>query len=528
MGTKALIGARTIGGLLAVILVAGACSHADTAAVKVRTGTSAPADTTTSATAAPDTTAVPVATTAGAAPARSPRSAVRRAGPGAPSAAALGQPGAAALSKLDTGLTRIRVTFDSQADWAQLGLDGTEILASQIIETTGGARVTSLGPQISIAHPGRAVIDFVLKIAPDANPAMSMCKNYKGPATITLTRLTDAAATVGSLANDGANPTAENGCENPAHGSLSRASLIGPVRWPARTDGRPLVLANYYPWYGPDNAGADYGDNPTGPVDTINPDVVSAAMNLAATHGIDGWIVEYEATPAFDSRIDTVFALADARKNFFSALTVDLDILNTRNNGINDQTLDSAFNAVASRANHASQLRVNGQPVVFVYRADKVDPGRWRSALDRLRSRTGIALFVVADDPRLGSQGRYLYSTNNLGDLPSLLRWAADTVLNLRAGPGLTGNAGPLWVAPVSPGYDDRRLGRRNPQFVDRAAGQRYTDSWHGGVASLPDWVVITSWNEYYEQTHVMPGTTTGTRALEQTATFAAEFHATG
>jgi hypothetical protein len=208
-------------------------------------------------------------------------------------------------------------------------------------------------------------------------------------------------------------------------------------------------------------------------------------------------------------------------------MTLDLAILSQRAYGLSDRGLDAAFAAAATRAGHKSQLRKDGQPVVFVYAADRVDTGRWQAALERQRA-AGFTPFVIADDLRLGSPGRFVYSTNSSPDVPALLRWATGTLFNLRVRPGLNGQSGPLWVAPVSPGYDDRRLGRSQPQYIDRQGGQRYSDSWSAGVSTLPDWLVVTSWNEYHEQTHVMAATISGSRALEQTARLAAEFHATG
>jgi hypothetical protein len=80
----------------------------------------------------------------------------------------------------------------------------------------------------------------------------------------------------------------------------------------------------------------------------------------------------------------------------------------------------------------------------------------------------------------------------------------------------------------VTPGYDDRLLGRITSLFIDRRAGARFDESWQASMSTLPEWVLVTSWNEYYEQTHVMPGTTTGTLALDQVATWSGAFHRTG
>jgi hypothetical protein len=75
----------------------------------------------------------------------------------------------------------------------------------------------------------------------------------------------------------------------------------------------------------------------------------------------------------------------------------------------------------------------------------------------------------------------------------------------------------PLTVATVSPGYDDRKTrGLSNP-VVYRDGGKRYDQTWDAALAGSPDWVVVTSWNEWYEDTSIEPGTATGAQALAQT-----------
>ncbi|MBA2280608.1 MAG: hypothetical protein H0W25_05135 [Acidimicrobiia bacterium] len=428
-----------------------------------------------------------------------------------------------------TGLTRARITIDSQAAWVTLDLRGMTILTSRVFQTFGNARMTSLGGQdIDINGDGRAVFDVVLSVAPGAATGISMCKNYLGPATVTVARLTDGEAGIATFTNSGSNTTPIGGCENPGSFDIDRSALVGPVRWPARHDPRPLVLANYYPWFESTRLGTNFGDQPVGPADTSNPAQVAEAIALAANSGIDGFIVEFERSPDNEPRIDEAYNAADRQDGFDMAMMLDFDIIGSRSGWITPQILDSMLAVVAQRASHSSQLRVGRDPVVFLYGTARLDPAQWSNALDRLFGATGMRLFVVSDSHRVPSPGIYEYSSSFANTELLLQQWSSGTLLERHARPGLVGATTPLWVAPVSPGYDDTRLDRPNPYLVDRAGGLRYDQSWEAAVGTLPDWIMITSWNEYYEQTHVMPGHTTGMLALEQTAEWAAQFHATG
>lgn len=433
--------------------------------------------------------------------------------------------------RTDTGLTRVRLAVDSAAAWMALDIVGAEIRTSRVVSTSGNARFVNLsGNKVGVNGDGRAVAELVLAVPHGADTALTMCKNYLGPVTVTVDRLTDGDARVATFLNSGTDKTVYDGCENPARHEVDRSALIGPVRWPARADPRPLVLANYYPWFDDAALEQDFGDQPVGPANTSDPDQVAAQVQLAAAHGIDGFIVEYDGTPVHQPGVDEVFRAANAtRGRFVGALMLDFDILAHRNGGtVTAGVLDAALAAVAHHAANPSQLRVGDHPVVFLYGAGRVDPAWWSGALERLRASTGVVPFVIDQDGRLGAAGRYNYSTNTVLDAAGLARWSRDKLLQHRLEPGLAGRTGPLWVAPVSPGYDDRRLGRPQPVYVDRDGGRRYAQTWEAALGTLPDWVVVTTWNEYYEQTHVFPGTATGTMALTQTASWASRFHSDG
>ena len=241
-------------------------------------------------------------------------------------------PGGGALTLKDTGLTRVRVTLTTQADWVTVDLLGVNMDLSSVRSVSSGMNVTGLGGTHIAAHGrGTAVIDFVLSIPPGANTSLKMCKNYLGPASVTVSRTTYGQTTVGSINNTStSSDVPPGGCEGYMTGVMTRSNLIGPARWPARRDARPLVLANYYPWYDQNTLTQNFGDNPVAPADTSDPAVVAQAMALAATNGIDGFVVEYEATPAFNTYIDHVWNAADARGGFQLATMLDFAILQNR------------------------------------------------------------------------------------------------------------------------------------------------------------------------------------------------------
>jgi len=92
----------------------------------------------------------------------------------------------------------------------------------------------------------------------------------------------------------------------------------------------------------------------------------------------------------------------------------------------------------------------------------------------------------------------------------------------------------PKWVATagrriscatVIPGYDDTKLNRPGPRpTTDRHAGETYRVLWQEAIAAQPDWILITSWNEWHEGSEIEPSNENGDRELNATGQFAGRF----
>jgi hypothetical protein len=59
---------------------------------------------------------------------------------------------------------------------------------------------------------------------------------------------------------------------------------------------------------------------------------------------------------------------------------------------------------------------------------------------------------------------------------------------------------------------------------TDRWGGETYRVLWEEAVAAQPDYVLITSWNEWHEGSEIEPSVEYGSLLLDETREFAKEF----
>jgi hypothetical protein len=74
------------------------------------------------------------------------------------------------------------------------------------------------------------------------------------------------------------------------------------------------------------------------------------------------------------------------------------------------------------------------------------------------------------------------------------------------------------------PGYDDTRTSRADRFARARNNGEYYRATWNAALATRPDLVIITSFNEWVEGSMIEPSVTYGNLYLDLTREYAAQF----
>lgn len=302
--------------------------------------------------------------------------------------------------------------------------------------------------------------------------------------------------------------------------TYSKPALVGhrPARLP-RVDPRRLVLAFYYPWY---STYRNWGiaQRPADPRSTLTRTGVNAMTRQAKANGVDGFIVSWAGAPADGKGFN--LALTAARKQHQKISGYLETVAATRGHLLDGERRELTWlvQLLQYRHSHAFLKTQTGIPVVFVYTMNKLSSFQWQDLLRRLHKTYHLRVALVGDD----TDPAYLpfeYGLHEYGATaaPSGLRnYSLSTSMLAKGHAALyPGSAKKLFAMPVSPGYDDQKLHGAEHPVIPRAGGRRYLQSWKAALAGQPDWILVTSWNEWFEDTAIEPGAKTGARALELT-----------
>ncbi len=305
------------------------------------------------------------------------------------------------------------------------------------------------------------------------------------------------------------------------------------------------VLAFYYPWYGNANVPGGSGrwahwsgvdetnrtiDSSThypqlGPYDSHDRKLIAQHCKWAKQAGIDGWIVSWWGHGAFSDQ--AMSRILDACAEAGLEVTVYYETVPGKKNA--DSAAGDLLRMLERYAKHRAWLRVGRRPVVFIYgRAiGEIGLPAWRDVVAELAQRYRPQPLLIGD--RIGRRAAEvfdgLHTYNTAGalrgkSLDEVKQWAQETY------PGwvqIAKKAKRISTITVIPGYDDTKI--RTPGLrVERFGGHSYRAQWEAAIAAGPDWILITSWNEWHEGSEIEPSVELGDRYLGLTAEFARKF----
>ena len=301
---------------------------------------------------------------------------------------------------------------------------------------------------------------------------------------------------------------------------------------------QPLVLALYYPWY--DEGTWESGmtaDQPLVPYASWHRETIERHVGWAKDARLDvlvsAWFGPRDNNPT-ENNLKTLLDVAQPTDLKVAILveTDSGDFFPSRG-----ALVDGLKHALANHATHSAYVRVDGRPVIVVWRPAAVF-GTNGARVNQRGAAAVAAWRAILDEVDPGRQALWIAEGEDAsvldvfdGLFPYSIAWAGDPAGQLnsyggrvRAYNGANG-AAKRWIATAMPGYDDRSIPGRSSTFVvDRAGGAYYERTFQGAIASRPDWVMVTSFNEWLEGHQIEPSTSYGTRFLELTRSLGDSF----
>ncbi|MGH2785367.1 MAG: hypothetical protein ACRDJ1_08895 [Actinomycetota bacterium] len=435
-------------------------------------------------------------------------------------------------------IARLEVTISSTSSWASVSITPGRVAAWRLsAPVPADVTLTSFaqGWVLTSKVPGswRTVkLRAAFEETTGSPIRVTVQKGYNGKSVVDVRNTSQSSFQAAYVFNQ--LPIASTGTKGSAPYSLyvtrTRAQFFGSVG-PALTHADPqkLVLAAFYPWFHASSYGAwQHSDRPLDPRSTLEYQGVLSMTAQARSAGVDGFIVSWAGEEYSGWRFDMALSAAEATGGYVVPY-IEMMETPTLSTGKADPavTIDWIADAL-TRSSSPAFLHSGGVPVVFVFGMPRLTAWGWNNVLTELNAR-GTPVRLVGDATLNSNYGAVQWGMHqyhpNFMSPATLTQWNRGTMLDARLLATSDATGPHLVVATVSPGYNDTRFrGPGNPIVERGAAGERYLATWDAAVAGDPDWIMVTSWNEWFEGTHIEPSVLYGDLALRQTAERAALF----
>lgn len=306
---------------------------------------------------------------------------------------------------------------------------------------------------------------------------------------------------------------------------------------------RPLALAFYYPWYGdpsvsgswlhwdsdghkPDTARPDGHPDvsalyfPTlGAYDSADPAVIEKHIEWSVSAGLDGWIISWWGVGSREDRVAEQIGGILAARGCPLRYTLYHEAVPAGGGAALAAELEAIH---AQHGVNPCFFRPHRRPLMFAYFRSAVEGlASWMEAWP---SRPDIEVWADFDPVII----RSIYSSASFFDgfhtynpWPQLKDGGVEAALETyREYVPFLKDRGKPFALTVLPGYDDTVLQRTMTWSLDRRAGETYRRFIEGVRPLDPEFILITSFNEWHEGSHIEPSVEFGTFYLDLTREF--------
>lgn len=428
---------------------------------------------------------------------------------------------------------RLRIEYSTTCDWTTLDLpNSTNILSVRLITIDGeptnieaNIHRLALNQSLTAAGEGRAIsitVDYAL--GPEAlNEPLSFLLQ-KGDLNGSIVRVFSVIGSdlqliqeinhLGVIENSsGLNPLEFSIDLVSLKNSLPHQLQIQPVR--------KMLWAFYYPWYNlSDWSSSLLKDRPAALYASDDSKAITRQIEQAQTAGIDGFISSWWGPGHYTDRNLKLLLDIAHTKNF--SVTIYFETLEDGKPRDSKEIFTWLSYAISTYSDHPAFMKVNDKPLIVIWASNAVSLTTWKNIFAELRTQGQDAIYLAMGYDLANLEvfdGLHEYG---IFTIPDLTQTFTSVGRATRYYPLLADSpASKIWVATAQPGYDERLIPGRSGLFRERDNGAFYRTTFNAALQSDPDWIFITTWNEWWEHTYIEPSELYGDQYLQITHEFA-------
>lgn len=422
-----------------------------------------------------------------------------------------------------------------------------ESAATTADETATDAETTASAPDVDPS------VDLTLRTATaDDQPRVDVAGRATHPVGIDAVTVTVGTEDPVELSRDGARETefevsapVDGGQRHgvdvavaPSEGdAITQRALSEYATRPRRREGEgSTVVANYYPWYSPDRHQAFVDDPVIDDYNSRDDALIEKHVEWATEYGVDAFCASWWGQGGWvDQTLREHYLPSDATDDLeFCILYESTEMLGEDfprsfdDEGTRTQFVDDVAYLAEHYFGEENYLRVDGNPVVYVYRAMDFK-GDVAAAFAAAEEAAGEEVFFVLEivdwrfptdhDDELMRAADGVTAYEMFRSIPDIDENFAERMASYYPEWLLAAKAADCAFMPVAmPGFSNRMINddydrpavSRSPERMRRVCEltQRYLDP-------ALDLSFVTSWNEWHEHTQVEPSEDHGTSDLE-------------
>lgn len=436
--------------------------------------------------------------------------------------------------ELEVSFYKLRIELKTTSDWTTLEpKDPSSILAARLVDASRAARRREVQPNLAslsqhiilarLKNSVRIVFDYYIKAPGKAERRLGF-RLQKGALNKTSVRIYSLTGEQQHLVHEESVKGQHDPATKPYEFSLDLDKLRQTPAQETRIRLAPqkLLWAFYYPWYGKkDWSSEQLNDRPATRYASDDRRAIERHIAQAQSAGIDGFICSWWGPDDYtDKNLKLILDVAE-QKRFL--VTVYVEILSGGKPRKTDVLQSWLEYVIRNYGEHPAFMKLDKKPVIVVWASNAVARHTWKKIFSNLRAKGFDAAYLpksydTGDLEVFDGLHQYGTSMPGAGQAEFLASVARRARYYALSGDG----SGPkACAASVMPGYDERPIPGRRGHHIDRKGGTVYRDAFEQALKMDPDWIFITSWNEWWEHTHIEPSELYGDQYLDITREYA-------